>query len=342
MGWLSQRLLDISSNNKRFVRYFFASGIVILLVLLLISIKIGAYNVSISTIFSSILSFDGSKEHLIIKNVRMPRTIVTMLVGANLAVAGALMQAILRNPLASPGVFGINAGAAVVVVFCSIIFINVSGSTLVLASFLGGVLAAALVYFISHSVKGGKVEVKMALTGVVIQILLSSVTKMLIIFSDGKTESVLFWLAGSVAGAEWSDVRILLPWSISALAISCYIGRYVSVLSLGEEIAQGLGQRVALLRGVVALLIIILAGVSVAIVGPIGFVGLIVPHIVRYLVGVDYRVVIPVTAISGSIMLVIADIISRFVQFPFETPVGVVMALIGAPYFIYLARSRRR
>ncbi|WP_314001987.1 iron ABC transporter permease [uncultured Paenibacillus sp.] len=344
MNSLSQHLVKISPARRRLTRtvFFFITGIVLLFGSILVSIATGAFDVSLSTILAAVFAFDGSKEHLIIQTIRIPRAFVTAFVGANLAVAGALMQAITRNPLASPGVLGVNAGAAFVVVLLSVILPGMSGIVSLAAAFAGGAAAASVVYFINAHVKGGSVEVKMALTGVAVQALLASLTQSLLIFNDQKTEMVLFWLAGSAAGMDWTDVKLLLPWSIAGLIAACCLGRSASVIGLGEETARGLGQRTAVARGLCALMVVVLAGVSVSIAGPIGFVGLIVPHIARYLVGVDYRVVIPVSAIFGSVLLVLADIASRFVSFPYETPVGVVTALIGTPYFIYLARRKRK
>lgn len=304
--------------------------------------RIGSVDVSLSAIGNSILQFDGSKEHLVLRNIRIPRAIVCALVGANLAVAGALMQALTRNPLASPGIFGINAGASAAVVILTLTLPGLSGLGLVFGAFAGAAFVALTVYTLAVSMRGGHTEVKMALAGVAIQALMMSVTQTLLIFNDQKTSSLLFWLAGSVSGKDWSSVMMLLPWSIGALTIAFTLGKSASIISLGEDVARGLGQRIKLLRGVTSIVIIVLAGISVSIAGPIGFVGLIVPHIVRYFVGSDYRFILPFSAIMGAVLLVLADDVSRLVVFPYEVPVGVVTALLGSPYFIYLARRKRK
>ncbi|WP_088833680.1 FecCD family ABC transporter permease [Paenibacillus tyrfis] len=319
-----------------------AAGFVLLTVALLLSVAVGSTSMPISSVLASLFHEDGSRMHSIIRNIRIPRTVVTALAGANLAVAGALMQAVTRNPLASPGVFGINAGASAAVVFVTVTYPFVTGGYTVAAAFAGGAAATVVVFAMASAFKGAHMEVNLALTGVAIQAILSAATQALLIFNETKTDSVLFWLAGSVSGRKWEHVQTLLWWGIPALAVAFALGRSASILSLGEDMARGLGQRVWKTRSLITLVVILLAGVSVAVAGPIGFVGLIVPHIVRYLTGADYRAVIPLSALLGAVLLLLADLASRFVLFPYETPVGVVTALIGTPYFIYLARRRRK
>nr|WP_285854256.1 iron ABC transporter permease [Paenibacillus elgii] len=319
-----------------------AAGFVLLTVALLLSVAVGSTSMPISSVLTALLHEDGSRTHSIIRNIRIPRTVVTALAGANLAVAGALMQAVTRNPLASPGVFGINAGASVAVVFVAVTYPFVTGGYTVAAAFVGGAAAAVVVFAMASAFKGAHMEVNLALTGVAIQAILSAATQALLIFNETKTDSVLFWLAGSVSGRRWEHVQTLLWWGVPALAVAFALGRSASILSLGEDMARGLGQSVWKARSLITLVVISLAGVSVAVAGPIGFVGLIVPHIARYLTGADYRAVIPLSALLGAVLLLLADLASRFVLFPYETPVGVVTALIGTPYFIYLARRRRK
>src|SRR6478735_3967621 len=288
----------LSKRNKSPLRIIaiFLAVIILLLISMFLSISIGSIHISFGTIKQAILNFDGSKEQSIIQSVRLPRLLVTAFVGANLAVAGALMQALTRNPLASPGIFGINAGASAAMVF---------------------------------------------LTVVAIQGMLMSLTQTLLIFNESKTEGVMFWLTGSVIGRDWGHVHVLVPFSIAGLLIAFGLGRASSLLSLGDDVARGLGQRVFAIRAFTAVVVIVLAGVSVAIAGPIGFVGLVVPHMVRYLIGVDYRVVLPMSALLGASLLLLADVLSRFITYPYETPVGAVTALLGTPYFIYLARRKK-
>lgn len=183
-------------------------------------------------------------------------------------------------------------------------------------------------------------HVKLALAGMAVHFLLSSLTQGIIIFSE-QAKDVLYWLVGSINGKSWTHVMIILPWSISGLFIALLLSRSISILVLGESTAQGLGQQVNRIRILAGILVIILAGSSVAVAGPIGFVGLIVPHIVRRVLGGDYQRIIPFSALFGAILLVYADILARFIAYPFESPVGIVTAIIGAPFFLYLARKGR-
>ncbi|WP_427126620.1 FecCD family ABC transporter permease [Priestia megaterium] len=333
----------LSKRNKSPLRIIaiFLAVIILLLISMFLSISIGSIHISFGTIKQAILNFDGSKEQSIIQTVRLPRLLVTAFVGANLAVAGALMQALTRNPLASPGIFGINAGASAAMVFLTVLVPGVSMIGGVFGAFLGGAVAAVIVYVMSSLIKGGDSDVKLALTGVAIQGMLMSLTQTLLIFNESKTEGVMFWLTGSVIGRDWGHVHVLLPFSIVGLIIAFGLGRASSLLSLGDDVARGLGQRVFVIRAFTAVVVIVLAGVSVAIAGPIGFVGLVVPHMVRYLIGVDYRVVLPMSALLGASLLLLADVLSRFITYPYETPVGAVTALLGTPYFIYLARRKK-
>lgn len=282
------------------------------------------------------------KNHLILHLLRMPRALASLAIGASLAVSGCIMQAITRNPLASPGVFGVNTGASFMVVLCMVLFPSFGGLAMAGFGFAGGLLAVLLVLLMSALIKGGSATVRMALIGMMIQAVLSSLTQGLLIFNEESAGKMIFWLAGSVAGVEWEELRILLPVSLICLLIAFALSRALSLLSLGEEVAQGLGQRIWLLRITGSAVVIMLAGISVAVCGPIGFVGLIVPHISRYMLGNNYQIVLPFSALMGACLLLLADMVARLVSFPAETPVGIITALIGAPYFVYLARRQAR
>lgn len=326
-------------NRVFFILIFLLLAVSILVIGLLGSIWFGMADISLVTAIKSIIFSENSKEDLIIRTLRLPRAIVGALIGANLAVAGALMQAITRNPLASPQVFGINAGASLVVVASVIFFPNISPTLLVYSAFMGAALGGIFVYSMGSS--GGITPVKLALAGMVVHFFLSSLTEGLIIFNEKTTESVLYWLVGSIDGSTWQDVGLILPWTVIGLVTALSLAPAMTILGLGDDVAKGLGQRIELIRLAAGVTVIVLAGASVAVAGPIGFVGLIIPHIVRQLVGVDYRLVVPFSAIFGASLLVYADILARFIAYPFESPVGIVTALLGTPFFLYLARKGR-
>jgi ferric citrate transport system permease protein len=314
------------------------TAIILLTLGIIISTTVGAADIDLSMVFKSFFEVNPSKEQLIIQTLRLPRAIIGALVGANLAVAGALMQAITRNSLASPQVFGVNAGASFFIVTAFAFFPTLSSPSLVFFAFIGAAVGGITVY--SFASGGGMTHVKLALAGIAVHFLLSSLTQGIIIFNE-QAKDVLYWLVGSINGKSWTHVTIILPWSLSGLLIALLFSRSISILVLGESTAQGLGQRVDRIRILAGILVIILAGSSVAVAGPVGFIGLIVPHIVRKLVGGDYRRIIPFSALFGALLLVYADILARFIAYPFESPVGIVTAIIGAPFFLYLARRGR-
>ncbi|ATH94966.1 siderophore ABC transporter permease [Bacillus glycinifermentans] len=316
--------------------------VILLLVCFTLSVSIGSANIALSDIWSAIFSYDDSKLDSIILSIRIPRALEAALIGANLGAAGALMQAVTRNPLASPSIFGINAGASAAVVFLTVVFPAAAVPMMTMGTaFIGGAVAAVTVYVIASVFSENQRDISFALVGVVIQAILASVTQMLLIFHEESTETILFWLSGSLAGSSWEKLEFLIPVSLLGLLIAIAFGRTASVLSLGDDISQGLGQKMWISRMLITVTVIALAGVSVAAAGPIGFIGLMVPHIIRYTMGADYRTVIPYSAILGAVLLLAADIASRFVYYPYQTPAGVVTAFIGTPFFIYLARRRK-
>ena len=313
-------------------------GISILGLSLIGSITWGAADIAFSDIYQSFTAYDGSTNHLIIRTVRLPRSLIATLVGASLAVAGAIMQGLTRNPLASPGILGVNAGAAFAVVVGT--FIAGSSSLTIYAwyAFAGAAISAIAVYFLGSLGRGGLTPFNLTIAGAAITAFISSITSGILILSQRTLEEIRFWLAGSVAGRDLNLLLQVLPYICVGLVIAIALSRQITILSLGEDTAKSLGQSTALIKILAAISIILLAGASVAIAGPIGFVGLIVPHIVRFLVGVDYRWILPYSAILGAIMMLIADLCGRLVIQPSELPVGLVMPLIGAPFFIYLIR----
>jgi ABC-type Fe3+-siderophore transport system permease subunit len=334
--------MDSVTRKKRkiSISLLAAIGTVLLAFGIVSSISVGAADIKMMTVWNALVSFDQSKEHLIIQTLRMPRALMAVLVGANLAVAGALMQAVTRNPLASPQVFGINAGASLIVVASVVLFPNLSPSVLVYSAFLGAAMGGIIVY--SFASAGGMSPVKLALAGMAVHFFLSSMTEGFIIFNEHTTESVLYWLTGAIDGSTWVHVQTIFPWAILGLTLSFVLAKSVTILGLGEDVAKGLGQKAGWVRLITGITVIILAGSAVSVAGPIAFIGLIIPHLVRPLVGEDYRLILPFAALFGALLLVYADILSRFIAYPFESPVGIVTAMIGTPFFLYLARRGRK
>ncbi|TBL74690.1 iron ABC transporter permease [Paenibacillus thalictri] len=314
-----------------------------LAVCFMLSIVLGANHTGFAAAIQSFIHYDASStEQVIIQTTRLPRAIVAMLVGANLAVSGALMQALTRNPLASPGIFGINAGAVFFVVLALALFHITTLTSMIWIAFAGAAVAALTVYALGSMGRDGLTPLKIVLSGAAMTAFFSSFTHGMLVLNETRLQDVLFWMAGSVAGRDLDMLAPVLPYMLLAGVMALLLARPVNLLASGEEVAKGLGQRTMLVKLAAALAIVLLAGSSVAVAGAIGFVGLVIPHIARFLVGADYRWVIPFSAILGAVLLLLADLAARFVIMPAEVPIGVMTALVGAPFFIYMARKGLR
>lgn len=310
----------------------------ILLLCLVASITYGAAKIPLSEIYEALTASDGSTNHLIIRTLRLPRSLIAILVGAAIAVAGALMQGLTQNPLADPGILGINAGAALAVVVSVFFFGSSSLNIYAWCAFLGAGITAVTVYWLGSLGRGGLTPLNLTIAGAALTALFSSLTTGILILSQRTLEEIRFWLAGSVAGRDFTLFLQVLPYIAVGLVLALALGRQITTISLGEDVALSLGQKTAWVKAIAALSVVLLAGSSVAIAGPIGFVGLVIPHIVRSFVGVDYRWIVPYSAVFGAILLLVADIAARLLIAPQELPVGVMTAIVGAPFFIYLAR----
>lgn len=315
-------------------------GAIALLLCLIASVAYGAADIPLNTIFAALTNFDGSANHSIVRTVRLPRSLVAILVGAALAVAGAIMQGLTRNPLADPAILGIEAGASLAVVTTISLFGSSSVNTYTGFAFIGAGGAAIAVYWLASLGRGGLSPLNLTIVGAALTALFYSFTTGILIVSQRTLDEIRFWLAGSIAGRDFSMLIQVLPYISIGLVIAFALSRQITVLNLGEDVAQGLGQNTLWVKAIAAVSVVLLAGSAVAIAGPIGFVGLVVPHIVRFVVGVDYRWILPYAAIVGAILLLLADLASRVLLAPQELPVGVMTALVGAPFFLYLARSK--
>ncbi|MGG1658433.1 FecCD family ABC transporter permease [Brevibacillus sp. NRS-1366] len=318
------------------------SGVLALLVGMFLSVSFGAADIHFSVVWDAIFHFQPDlTQHQIIQEIRLPRLLGGAMVGASFAVAGAIMQGMTRNPLADSGLLGLNAGAGFALALCFAFFPGLPFMYLILYSFLGAGVGAGLVYGIGSMAKGGLTPVRLVLAGAALSALLSALSEgIALYFKIG--QDLAFWYAGGVAGTKWFQLKIMFPWVFAALLGAIALSRSITMLSLGEDIAKGLGQRTLLVKFAGMIIVLILAGSAVSVVGAVGFVGLIIPHLTRYLVGVDYRWIIPCSAVLGSLLVVFADLAARMVNPPFETPLGALIALIGVPFFLYLARKERR
>lgn len=316
-------------------------GLGSLLVVALLSIAVGSAAVPPAAVWAALVEFDGSAEHIIVRSLRLPRAFVAAAVGAALAIAGALMQGLTRNPLASPGILGVNAGAALAVVGALYLLPGTSAAMQPWFAFAGAGVAAAAVYLLGTLGQARSTPVALVIAGAAITALLTALTTAILIFDQQTLDRIRFWLAGSVAGADLATLQQVAPYLAVGAILALALAPSVTILSLGEEVATGLGQKVSVVRLLTALTVVLLSGGAVAIAGPIGFVGLVIPHIARSFVGPDYRWIIPYAAVLGGLLMLLADMAARVVIRPAEMPVGVMTALLGGPFFVYLARKLR-
>jgi iron complex transport system permease protein len=289
--------------------------------------------------YQALTGGDDSTEHLVIQTVRLPRALIAAAVGASLAIAGVLMQTLTKNPLASPGIFGVNAGAGFMVVIAVTLFQVSNLQSFTWLSFLGAAMAAVAVYVIGSAGREGLTPMKLTLAGAAITALFSSFTQGFLVLNEAALEQVLFWLAGSVQGRSLDILNGVFPYLLTGWILALLIGNKLNVLAMGEDVAKGLGLKTGIIKLVSLIIVVLLAGGSVAVAGPIGFVGIVVPHIARRLIGVDHRWLLPFAGLTGGILLLAADLGARYIIMPQEVPVGVMTAAIGAPFFIYIARK---
>ncbi|MDM5330401.1 iron ABC transporter permease [Neobacillus sp. CF12] len=327
----------LKNTGQRWAGLFIA--IFILLLLMAASIVYGYTDTTWKMAIDALTNFDGSNEHIVIQSVRIPRAFIAAAVGASLAISGVLMQTVTKNPLASPDIFGVNAGAGVAVVIAVTVFSVGSLQLFTWLSFAGAAVAAISVYAIGSVGREGLTPMKLTLAGAAMTALFASFTQGILVLNEAALEQVLFWLAGSVAGRSLDNLIAVLPYLIGGWIISLIIATKMNVLSMGEDVAKGLGLNTALLKITIGIVVILLSGGAVAVAGPIGFIGIVVPHLTRSIVGIDHRWVIPFSGLLGGVLLLAADIASRYILMPQEVPVGVMTAIIGTPFFIYIARK---
>lgn len=321
-----------------------SSGTVILtflitLVFAVVAIGLGSVRIPITEILQTITGTSANDEYrTIIFDIRMPRVLLALIIGANIAISGALLQAVMGNPLADPGLTGVTSGAAVFVLLIMLAAPEYT-SFIPIAAFVGGVIAATIVYALAWQKKGLS-PVTIILSGVAVNALAGGAIGYLsIIYSDRLPASVQ-WMNGSLAAKGNNALLMILPYAIIGWIASIFAIRKANVIRMGDQVAANLGEKVMRIRILLSLIAVFLAAISVATIGMIGFVGLIVPHMARFLVGSDYKYLLPMSMALGALVLLIADTGGRTLFAPLEIPAGILMAVIGGPYFLYLMRKR--
>ncbi|OON72351.1 FecCD family ABC transporter permease [Streptomyces tsukubensis] len=316
------------------------AAIVALLLAVLLSLAVGARTIAPSAVLDALLHGGHSDAADVVRSLRLPRTLIGLMVGAALAIAGTALQGITRNPIADPGILGVSQGSSVGVVI-AIAFLGVHTlSGYVWFAFPGAAVASVAVYAIAARGRGGATPVKLALGGAAINALLVSVTSGVLTTKASAMEEFRFWNVGSLAGRDSHVVAQVWPFLLVGVVLVVSVARGLDALALGEDVAKGLGQRVATVRVVGGLGATVLTGVGVAAAGPIAFIGLAVPHIARAIVGSDHRWVLPMAALVGPVMLLVSDVIGRVIFPPSEVPAGVMTALIGVPFLVTLVRRK--
>ncbi|GCF15127.1 ferrichrome ABC transporter permease [Haloarcula mannanilytica] len=281
-----------------------------------------------------------NKRSLIVWNIRLPRVLVGVLVGMNLAVSGAIFQAVTRNELASPFILGVSSGAGLMILLTLVVFSGLSTLLPLIAS-AGGAVAFLIVYAIAW--KNGTSPVRLVLAGVIVSTVFGSLQTAMFFFADdiGIVQSAIAWTTGSLTGTDWEQVRMALPWTVVAMGLSLFSSRQLNVLLLGENTARSLGMSVEKVRFALSGVAVLAASASIAVAGIVGFIGLIVPHMVRNIVGSDYRKLVVGCVFAGPALMVGADVGARLAMNPTQIPVGIVTGLVGGPYFLYLMRKQQ-
>ncbi|MHC5771007.1 MAG: FecCD family ABC transporter permease [Nostoc sp.] len=343
LDWLVIRSEAISFRIDRRVPLMLLCLAVVIIVAMVMNVGRGEYPISPLDIVKTVFGLDtGNPDHaFVIHNLRLPRTLVAFMVGVAFAISGTIFQGLTRNPLADPGIIGINAGASLAAVTVIVLFPSAPIYTLPVSAFAGALLMAVLIYSLAWN--NGSSPILLILMGVGLSAIASAFTSLMITFGDiYDVSNALVWLAGSVYGRTWEQVFSFLPWLIVFVPMALTLARHLNILNLGDDVAKGLGTRVEWQRGLLVLVGVALAGAGVATAGMIGFVGLIAPHLGRQLVGTNHEGLIPTSALLGGVIVVVADLLGRTLFAPIELPCGVVTAAIGAPYFLFLLIRNRK
>lgn len=328
-------------NTNPYIRWMVLTGLFLLFIgAAIASLAFGKTSIPFLTVWDSLFQFDASDtNHIIVRTSRLTRTLVAITIGASLAIAGTLMQALTRNPMASPDIFGVNAGALFFIVLSITFFSVQSLSHYMWIGFLGAMIASVFVYFLGSMGNDGLSPIRLVLAGAAISALFVSFTQGMLVLDEQRMQSVLFWLSGSVAGRDLDMLLPVLPFIFVSIGVAFFMGKPLNVLMSGEDVAKNLGQNTWLVKLLAGIVIVFLAGGSVAVAGSIGFLGLVVPHISKGIAGPNYQWVLPISGILGATLLLVSDVVARLIIAPQEMPIGVLTAFFGTPFFIYIARK---
>ncbi|MBH5320841.1 iron ABC transporter permease [Paenibacillus sp. GSMTC-2017] len=329
--------MSVLKRNKR-RRWLALAALPVLIATILYGVGSGSVSISVKEIWLVLIGEGDGAHESIIWNLRLPRVLVGLLVGACLAASGTLLQGVMKNPLADPGIIGVSAGGGLAAVVALVLFPQFS-FLLPSFAFAGALISAVVIYLLAWD--GGSSPVKIVLAGIAVNALLGGVMNGIMVLNSDRIQSVLPWLAGGLSGRSWPHLMFLLPYAVIGLTLVPLAAKTSNLLTLGDQSAQSLGQHVERQRFLIVALASLLAGAAVSVAGLVGFVGLIVPHAVRLFIGEDYRYLLPFSIVGGAVLMVIADTVARSWFDPLELPAGILLACIGAPFFLILLKRRR-
>ena len=329
----------IKDNKSRipFV-YIMITSLLVFIGMFIASMAFGSADTSIKDVWLALTTNAKTETALMLREIRLPREIAAIFVGAALAVSGAIMQGLTRNPLADPGLLGLTAGANAAMAIILVVIPSVNYFGLMIGCFIGAAIGTIMVFGIGMIQKGGFSQIRIVLAGAAVSAFLYAVSEGVGIYFK-LSKSISMWTSGGLSGTNWDQLKVIVPFIMTGILLSVLLSRQLTILSLNEDVAVGLGQKTTQIKGILYIVIILLAGASVALVGNMTFIGLMVPHIVRAIVGTDYRFIIPMSAIAGAIFMLLADTVGRTINAPYETPVAAIVAVIGLPFFLTIVRK---
>ncbi|MED1555165.1 FecCD family ABC transporter permease [Bacillus paramycoides] len=337
------KLMTKEQDNLRSTAFTYKLilSVIAFFLIFMVAMVFGAADTSIKDVWLALTSSAKGDKLSILREIRLPREVAAIFVGAGLAVSGAIMQGLTRNPLADPGLLGLTGGANAALALTLAFNPSISYLYLTLACFIGAAIGAIMVFGIGMVKKGGLSPLRIVLAGAAVSAFLIAISEGIGIYFK-ISQDVSLWTAGGVIGTTWSQLKIIIPVISISIFIAILLAKKLTVLSFSEEVAIGLGQKIIVIKTILFIIIILLAGASVALVGNMAFIGLMIPHMVRPIVGPDYRFVIPMSAIAGASFMLLADTIGRTINAPYETPVAAIVAIVGLPVFLFIVRKGGR
>ncbi|WP_060203742.1 FecCD family ABC transporter permease [Sporosarcina koreensis] len=318
--------------------YKIAIALLALASMFIVACSFGAAETTFRDVWLALFSNVKNDATVMLREIRFPREVAAIFVGAGLSVSGAIMQGLTRNPLADPGLLGLTAGASAALAATIAFMPSANYIMVTIACFIGAAIGTVMVFSIGAMKKGGFSPLRIVLAGAAVSAFLFAISEGIGLYFK-ISKSVSMWTAGGMIGTSWNQLQVLIPIIAIGIAGALMLSRQLTILSLNEEVAVGLGQKITQVKMILFVIIVILAGASVALVGNMAFIGLMVPHIVRAIVGTDYRFIIPMSAIIGAIFMLLADTVGRTIHAPYETPVAAIVATVGLPFFLIIVRK---